>query len=83
MSRLSCQRIAAKISSVSDMPIECKNYDDLMQDLQRRLTKSEAGAFAGMTPGQAQAAMSARSKGQLNHAQIQRRLTQTRTFKKE
>jgi hypothetical protein len=37
--------------------------------------KSHTIAFQGMSPGEAAAAMAAREKGHLHHAQIQRRLT--------
>jgi len=74
-----CEQIAAKIHLESSLPTECVQlYPGLLTNLRRRLsgTKNDhAIAFAGMGPGEAAAAMAAREKGQLSHAQIQRRFT--------
>eukprot|EP00957_Ditylum_brightwellii_P174806 13309302-Ditylum_brightwellii.AAC.1 len=68
-----------KIHLESSLPTECVQlYPGLLTNLRRRLsgTKNDhAIAFAGMGPGEAAAAMAAREKGQLSHAQIQRRFT--------
>ena len=80
-----CQGIAAKLTSVKDLPASCKKYPEVVKTLQRRTTGSKEDAtiaFQGMRPGSAAAARSARAKGQEHHAQIQRRYTRTETKRK-
>jgi hypothetical protein len=78
-----CKLIAQKISNIKDLPQECLEYKDIVAQFQRRPTKSENSiAFEGMGSSAA-AAANARSKGQENYAQIQRRFTNTRRFTKE
>jgi hypothetical protein len=59
------------------LPAECEKFDDVKAGLQRMNTNraAHAIAFQGMHPGSAASAMAAREKGQLHHAQIQRRMT--------
>jgi hypothetical protein len=78
-----CQLIAQKISNIKDLPQECFEHRDIVARFQRRPTKSENSiAFEGMGSSAA-AAAKARSKGQENYAQIQRRFTNSRRFTKE
>mmetsp|Transcript_8292 Transcript_8292/g.15626 ORF Transcript_8292/g.15626 Transcript_8292/m.15626 type:complete len:115 (+) Transcript_8292:214-558(+) len=78
-----CRMIAQKISNIKDLPQECFEHKDIVAQFQRRPTKSENSiAFEGMGSSAA-AAAKARSKGQENYAQIQRRMTNTRRFTKE
>jgi len=75
-----CESIADKINKASDLPIECRSFNSVVSNLQRRDSKNDskgdmAKAFEGMTPGEMAAAMSARKSGHLNPAQIQRRMT--------
>lgn len=67
------------------LPSECGKFPDLAADIKRRNSdrSNQAIAFQGMSAREQAAAMSNRDKGQLHHAQVQRRLTSTRrTFQK-
>ena len=59
----------------TELPEECRHV------LQAHLQRKQSDPYAGMSPGEAAAARAAREKGQLNKAQIQRRMT-TQTKKK-
>mmetsp|Transcript_8639 Transcript_8639/g.12231 ORF Transcript_8639/g.12231 Transcript_8639/m.12231 type:complete len:116 (+) Transcript_8639:54-401(+) len=74
-----CANVAAKLSSVADLPKACTQYKDVVNTLQRR-TDSESGTdpFAGMRG--AEGARSARASGSEHYAQIQRRYTQSQRF---
>jgi len=78
-SKYECENIAAKLSHVADLPVECHNFPEILLNLARRdskyITSVAPNAFKGMYPGQAAAAMAARKRGELNHIQIQRRMT--------
>jgi hypothetical protein len=60
-----------------DFPNECYRFSTVRASLIRRDSKKEdhAVAFAGMDPGSAIKAMSARDQGHPHEAQITRRLT--------
>ena len=59
-----------------ELPQECKNYASVRAALQKSAADVDpAVAFAGMSPGEAQAAQSAREHRRPNSAQIKRRLT--------
>lgn len=62
------------------LPGACNEFEEVKVALQRTLSNksNQAVAFQGMSPGEATAAMSSRDKGHLSHAQIQRRMTNTR-----
>eukprot|EP00978_Attheya_sp_CCMP212_P012078 scaffold30021_cov54-Attheya_sp.AAC.4 len=77
MSKEQCECLAEKMMNTNTLPAECKQYPSVLQTLQRTNSNrsDHAVAFAGMSPGEAQAAMAAREKGHLNPVQIQRRLT--------
>ena len=69
------------------MPFECLKHHDVLKNLLSPTKDVQGGsafgdAFEGMRAGSAAAARAARAKGQLSHAQVQRRLTQTRSFSK-
>ena len=75
--RKACFALLDKVCPDSPLPPECEQYQDVKVALQRKNSnKSDhAIAFQGMPAGEAAAAMAARERGHLNHAQIQRRLT--------
>lgn len=72
-----CQKFAAKVTPEHPLPKECHVYPKVINQIKRRNSnKSDhAKAFAGMSPSEMAAAMAARERGNLHHAQIQRRLT--------
>ena len=71
MTQQQCMALLDKVTKENPLPVECESYTEVKAALQRRKTDP----FAGMSPGEAAAAKAAREKGQLHHAQIQRRLT--------
>ena len=75
-----CQQLVDKVTPDSPLPKDCQKFPTVVKMLQRRNSdrSNHAKAFAGMSPGEMAAAMKARERGQLNHAQIQRRLTTRR-----
>jgi hypothetical protein len=79
-----CKSLADKMAD-NNVPTECKQFPKILADLKRRNSDrhNHAIAFEGMSAGEAAAAMAAREKGQLYHAQIQRRLTSGSRFKKQ
>jgi hypothetical protein len=72
-----CQQLVKKVTPMNPLPAECQKYPNVLKSLKRRdSNKSDhAKAFQGMSPHEMTAAMAARERGHLNHAQIQRRLT--------
>jgi hypothetical protein len=72
-----CFAMLDKVCPDSPLPTACNQFDEVKIALQRKNSnrKSHTIAFQGMSPGEATAAMAAREKGHLHHAQIQRRLT--------
>jgi hypothetical protein len=72
-----CFALLDKVCPDSPLPNDCKQFDDVVVALQRKNSNrdSQAIAFAGMPAGEAASAMAARDRGQLHHAQIQRRMT--------
>jgi hypothetical protein len=75
-----CFDILDKVSYDNPLPRECEQFHDVKLALQRKNSNREAHAiaFQGMSPGEAAAAMAARERGHLHHAQIQRRLTNSK-----
>jgi hypothetical protein len=61
------------------LPQECEQFEEIKLALQRKNSNRSAHAiaFEGMHAGEAAAAMAARERGHLTHAQIQRRMTST------
>ncbi|KAL3778062.1 hypothetical protein ACHAW5_011133 [Stephanodiscus triporus] len=81
-----CKILAEAVASVNDLPIQCKKYPEAVEavgtTIKRRVTEGGAGgAYSGMTGGLA--ARANREKGIESHAQIQRRLTNSRRFTKQ
>merc|ERR1711915_709978 len=81
--RLNCKVLADKLVAVKDLPRECLAYNDVINSILRRNTKTGSDAFEGMQAGSAQSAKAARVKGKESYAQIQRRYTNTRRFTKK
>mmetsp|Transcript_25487 Transcript_25487/g.36370 ORF Transcript_25487/g.36370 Transcript_25487/m.36370 type:complete len:88 (-) Transcript_25487:195-458(-) len=76
-----CKMLAEKVSSSADLPYACKKYPEAVKaaSLKRSGTKNK-GAYAGMQGGLA--AQATKASGRESHAQIQRRLTNSRRFTK-
>jgi hypothetical protein len=72
-----CFAMVAMVCPDSPLPAACNQFEEVKIALQRKNSNksSHAVAFQGMSPGEAAAAMAARDRGHLHHAQIQRRLT--------
>jgi len=68
-----CKVLAIKVHSESEVPVECKQYADVVSLLKRR--RSTRAPYIGMSPGDAIDAMRAKDEGHLNSAQIKRRMT--------
>ena len=71
--------LAEKASSSADLPYACTKYPEAVKaaSIQRKATKT---AYEGMQGGLA--AQAQKAKGRESHAQIQRRLTNSRRFTK-
>ena len=67
-----CKFIAARATSESEFPAECKKYKDAVALFKRH---NNSNPYAGMPPGDAVDAMRAKSEGRMNSAQIKRRMT--------
>lgn len=78
-----CFSVLDKVCPDSPLPSECKKYEEVVVALQRKNSNrsSHAIAFQGMNAGEAAAAAAARERGHLHHAQIQRRLTNSKNRK--
>jgi hypothetical protein len=77
-SQKECHDLLSKIHYPdSPLPPQCEQFEDVKVALQRKNSNkaNHAIAFQGMHSGDAAAAMASREKGQLHHAQIQRRMT--------
>lgn len=62
----------------SSLPFECERFDEIKAAVKRRNTDpkvQEDEAYAGLSHGDRVNAIRARERGQLNHHQIQRRMT--------
>jgi len=75
-----CFALLDKVCPDSPLPRECEQFQEVKVALQRKNSNkdSHAIAFQGMSPGEAAAAASARERGHLNNAQIQRRMTNSK-----
>ena len=75
--RKACFGMLDKVCPDSPLPRECEQFEDIKVALQRKNSNRSAHAiaFEGMHPAEAAAAMAARERGHLHHAQIQRRMT--------
>lgn len=78
--RKSCFDILDKVCPDSPLPKQCKGYEDVAVALQRKNSdrNNHNIAFQGMNPGEAAMAAAARQRGGLHHAQIQRRMTNSK-----
>lgn len=75
-----CKMLAEKVSAVSELPKECTRYPDAVKAATAKRTETKS-AYAGMK-GRV-AAQANKAKGIESHAQIQRRLTNSRRFTKQ
>jgi hypothetical protein len=80
-SQKACFDILEKVCPASPLPYQCESYEEVKVALQRKNSnkQSQAIAFQGMHSGEATAAMAARDRGQLHHAQVQRRMTNNKS----
>mmetsp|Transcript_628 Transcript_628/g.1159 ORF Transcript_628/g.1159 Transcript_628/m.1159 type:complete len:87 (+) Transcript_628:170-430(+) len=76
-----CKLLAEKVSSSNDLPFQCKKYPEAVKSANIARTETKGGAYAGMQGGLA--AQANKKKGRESHAQIQRRLTNSRRFTKQ
>ena len=78
-----CKLLAEKVNSVNELPYECKKYPDAMKEASKpaKISRKDTDAYAGMQG--ATAAKAVKKSGRESHAQIQRRLTNTRRFTKQ
>jgi hypothetical protein len=62
---------------MQQLPPACEQFDEIKVELSRRLSNrsTQAVAFEGLSGAAGEAAAAARNRGQLSHAQIQRRMT--------
>ena len=83
MTHKSCMAMLDRVCPDSPLPRECQQFEDVKVALQRKNSNKSAHAvaFQGMSPGEAASAAAARERGQLHHAQIQRRLTNSKNRK--
>ena len=83
-SKRACFDMLDKVCPDSPLPKDCEAYPDVTVALQRRNSDNNNHniAFAGMNAGEAAMARAARERGMLNHAQIQRRMTQPKRASK-
>lgn len=80
ISQKSCFDMLGKVCPDSPLPPECNQFEEIKVALQRTNSNraNHAIAFEGLPAGVAAAAMSSREKGHLSHAQIQRRMTNSK-----
>jgi hypothetical protein len=78
--KMSCFELIGKVCPASPLPAACEQFEEVKIALQRNNSNkaNQAIAFEGMAAGEAAAAMSSRDKGFLSHAQIQRRMTNSK-----
>jgi len=82
--RVFCKNLTENIKKVSEIPQVCNQYPDVVKSITARIEEKDAAiAFQGMQSGSGNEARTARTKGVEYHAQVQRRLTQTRRFSKK
>ena len=78
-----CKLLAEKVNSVNELPYECKKYPDAMKEASKpaKIPRKDTDAYAGMQG--AMAAKAVKKSGRESHAQIQRRLTNSKRFTKQ
>ena len=72
--------LAEKANSSADLPYACKKYPEAVKTASLKRAGTKKAAYAGMQGGLA--AQAQKAKGRETHAQIQRRLTNSRRFSK-
>ena len=74
--------LAEKANSAADLPYACRKYPEAVKaaSIQRKGT-AQKSAYDGMQGGLA--AQAQKAKGRESHAQIQRRMTNSRRFTKQ
>jgi hypothetical protein len=75
-----CKILAEKVSSVDELPYQCKKYPEAVKSVGIKRHDTD-NAYAGMKGRLA--AQANKEKGIESHAQIQRRLTNSRRFTKQ
>ena len=75
-----CKMLAEKASSSAELPYECKKYPEAVKTASIKRSGTKKAAYEGMQGGLA--AQAQKAKGRETHAQIQRRLTNSRRFTK-
>mmetsp|Transcript_28819 Transcript_28819/g.45399 ORF Transcript_28819/g.45399 Transcript_28819/m.45399 type:complete len:87 (+) Transcript_28819:120-380(+) len=75
-----CKMIAEKVSNSADLPYACKKYPEAVKAASIKRSGTKKAAYEGMQGGLA--AQAQKAKGRESHAQIQRRLTNSRRFTK-
>jgi hypothetical protein len=73
--------LAEKASSAADLPYACTKYPEAVKTASIKRTGTQKSAYEGMQGGLA--AQAQKAKGRETHAQIQRRLTNSRRFTKD
>ena len=76
-----CKMIAEKVNSANELPYECKKYPEAVKSASLKRQGTQKSAFAGMQGGAA--AQANRHRGKESHAQMQRRMTNSRRFTKK
>jgi hypothetical protein len=78
-----CQNLANQLSRVTDIPIECTKYPDVVRQMKARIAERDrAIATLGMRAGEGTDVRRALSNGTLSQAQVTRKFTQHRQFSK-
>jgi len=76
-----CKMIAEKVNSANELPYECKKYPEVVKSASIKRHATQKAAFEGMQGGLA--AQANKRKGKETHAQMQRRMTNSRRFTKK
>jgi hypothetical protein len=78
-----CQNLTNKLARVADIPIECKQYPEIVHKMKARIAERDrAIATLGMRAGQGTDVRRALSNGTMHQAQFTRKFTQHRQFSK-
>jgi len=76
-----CKMLAEKATSAADLPYACKKYPEAVKAASLQRKGTQKSAYDGMQGGLA--AQAQKAKGRESHAQIQRRMTNSRRFTKQ
>ena len=69
-----CENLAQKVNSLQEYPVECKKFDDLYANLEKKFSQNK-DPFLGMPSGSAIRARQSRKEGRESNEKLQRRLT--------